>query len=287
MRTLATIALTAALASPALCADLMITKTKHADAMKGREAKDVTETTWLGKDRMRIEEGDKITIVRTDLKKLFLLDTKSKTVSTLDLPIDIKKYLPADMAPTYEAMMSSTKITVTPTTETKKIHDWNATKYTMNITMPMPGPMAQGQEMTITQEIWATKDVQLERAAWLDMQGAMLSMGPGGAAMATEMKKVDGYPILIERTQSVMGQEMKSKEEVTAIASKDAPEGSYDVPKDYTEKPFDPRSGGMGQGGRRGGKPADAGGEKKDGEKKDGEKKEGDKPEKKPVPEPK
>ena len=93
-------------------------------------------------------------------------------------------------------------------------------------------------------------------------------MMPGGAAMATEMKKVEGLPILVERTQTMGPMETKSSDEVTAVASKDAPEGAYDVPKDYAEKPFDPRTmggmGGMGGGpggGRKGGRPRDAGGD--------------------------
>ena len=66
MRFVATVALAAALSAPALCGDTVITKTKHTDAGKvaGREqpAQDSTETTWFAKDRMRIEEGDTVTL---------------------------------------------------------------------------------------------------------------------------------------------------------------------------------------------------------------------------------
>jgi hypothetical protein len=264
MRALACSALLAALSAPAFCTDLVVTQTKHTDAFKmaGREAKDTTETMWIGKDRMRIESDDKVVIIRTDQKKMYMIDPRAKTYSTLDMPVDMKKYLPEEMAPMYEDMMAKTKITVTPTTETKKIHDWNATKYAMVMTMPMPGPM--GGEMKFTNDIWVTKDVAVDRAAWNEMYGAMMTMGPGGPTLAAEMKKIDGLPVLIERTQVVMGNEIKSRDEVTAVTSKDAPEGTYDVPKDFTEKPFDPSSqGGMGGPPRhKGGKPADAGGEK-------------------------
>lgn len=266
MRTLLTVALTAALASPALCADLMITKSKHADAFKParRPAMDSTETDWVGKDRMRIEDGDKVTIVRNDLKKIYVLDTKAKTYSTLDIPVDMKKYLPPDRVPTYENMMAKTKITLTPTTETKKIGDWNATKYTMTITMPGPGG-----DVVVNEDIWATKDVKIDRDAWNDLYGAMLSANPGGESLANEIKKLDGLPVLMERSQDLGGTVVKSREEVTAVATKDPPEGAYDLPKDYTEKPFDPSGGKMGPPGGHRGKPAEAGGDKP---------KEGDKP---------
>jgi hypothetical protein len=243
----------------------MVTQTKHEDAITvpGHDApaKDKTETIWIGKDRMRIEDADRITIIRMDQKKMYLIDPKAKTVSTIDLPVDMKKYLPEQVAPMYEMMMSHTKAVLTPTTETKKIHDWNATKYTM--TMTLPAPPQVGGDRTVTSEIWATKDVAVDRAAMSDMYAAMMSLAPGGAALADEMKKIEGMPVLIERTTPGPGGDHKSRDEVTAVASKDAPEGTYDVPKDFTEKKFDPMSeGGMGGGPqRRHGKPTDAGGD--------------------------
>jgi hypothetical protein len=195
---------------------------------------------------------------------MYLIDPKAKTVSPVDLPVDMKKYLPEQVAPMYQAMMSQTKATLTPTNETKKIRDWNATKYTMTMTLPAP-PQAGG-DRTITSEFWATKDVAVDHAAMGDMYSAMLSIAPGGAVLAAEMKKVEGIPVMIDTTTPGPGGDHKSHKEVTAIASKDAPEGTYEVPKDYTEKQFDPSEGAMG-GGHRRGKPTDAGGDPHKGDK--------------------
>lgn len=269
MRTLSRIALIAALASPALSADLMITQTKHTDASKGQggreqPAKDVTSTIWLGKDRMRVEDGENVFIIRADTKKMYMLDTKSKTASVMDLPFDMKKYVPPEVAPMFESMMAGMKSTLTPTTETKKIGEWTATKYTMTSVRPM-GPAG---DATTVEEIWATKDIAVDRSAWNELYGAMMSFS-GGPAAAEEMKKLEGMPILVERTQTMMGQTTKSKDQITAVASKDAPEGAYDVPKDFTQKPFNPmedmKGGGMGAGRRA--KPTGAGADKKEGEK--------------------
>ena len=254
MRFFASVALIALLSSPAFCADLVITKAKHSDAMKlpGMEkpATDTTEVTWFGKDRMRTEEGDQITIVRADQKKMYILDVQAKTVSTIDLPFDMKKYLPPEMAPMLEQMMGQMKVTVTATTETKKIKDWNATKYTMSMSMPMGGGF--------TQDIWATKDIQMDNAAFSELSGAMMSAGMGGAALAAEYKKIEGFTVLTDRTQKMMNQSFKSHEELTSVEKKDAPEGLYDVPKGYTEKPFDPMAeGSKGHGGPPG-KPSGA-----------------------------
>jgi hypothetical protein len=251
MRFLATVALAAALSAPAFCGDTVITKSKHTDAAKmaGREqpAKDSTEVTWFGKDRMRIEEGDTVTLIRADQKKMYILDTKAKTSSAIDLPFDLKKFVPPDQAPMIEQFMSQMKATVTPSTETKKIKDWNATKYTLALTLPMGSSM--------TQDIWATKDIKFDQAAFNDLYGAMMSTSMGGGALVTEFKKIEGVAVLVERTQTMMGQTVKSREEVTSVEVKDAPEGTYEIPKDFTDTPFDPMAQG-GMGGRgRGGKP--------------------------------
>ena len=71
MQRLVRFALVAALATPALAADMKITTTKHTDAsmMMGQEipAQDSTEITWIAKDKMRMESGDTVTIVVSQL----------------------------------------------------------------------------------------------------------------------------------------------------------------------------------------------------------------------------
>jgi hypothetical protein len=236
MKTLLALAFATAISAPAFGHDTVITKEKHTDAAKvmgqDRPAQDVKQVIWIGKDHMRVEEGDKVTIVRADLKKLYILDTKAKTRTALDLPLDMKKYMPADMAPMMEQMTSQIKITVTPTTETKKIKDWNATKYTVAMTLPMGG--------SATQEMWVTKDVGGDRAGWQEMYAALMSASPFSAAMADEMKKIDGLPVLSERTQTMMGNEVKSRESVVSVEEKEATADLFELPKDYTDKPFDP-----------------------------------------------
>ena len=246
-------ALAALLTAPAFCADLVVTRSTHSDAMKlpGMEqpAKDSTEITWFAKDRMRVENGDQVTIVRADLKKMYMLDVKQKTVSTVDLPIDMKKYVSAEMAPMLDQIGTMMKITVTPTTETKKIKDWNATKYTMTMSMPMGGGF--------TRDIWATKDIELDSTAFNALAGTMMSSAIGGASMAADFSKIEGFTVLTEGTQKVMGQSSKTREELVSIEKKEAPEGLYEVPKGFTEKPFDPMAGSPmgGGGGAPGGHP--------------------------------
>src|SRR5262245_25290562 len=118
MKLLAALALAAAASHPAP-ADLVVTKEKHSDALKmpGHEqpAQDTREVSWIGKDRLRVEEGSKVTLVRADLKKLYLIDTQAKTYSAVDLPFDMKKYVPPEMAGMLDQMMPKATVTVAPT----------------------------------------------------------------------------------------------------------------------------------------------------------------------------
>lgn len=243
------IALAAVLAIPAFAADTVVTKEKHVDAMsmRGQEqpARDTTEVLWIGKDRARVEEGDQVTILRVDLEKMFVLDTKAKTVSTLDLPLDMKKYVPAEMAPMMD-MMGEMKVTVTPTEDTKKIKDWNAKRYTVTTTLPMGGESVQ--------EMWMTEELGIDDAAWHDMYAMLASANPFGGTLAEEMKKIKGFPVQIERTQKMQSSEFKAREAVVSVEQKEPAAGYYDVPEGYTEKPFDPMAklGRMGGQGRRG-----------------------------------
>jgi hypothetical protein len=233
MKTLLAPSLLALLCVPVHAADLVLTRKTHADAysLAGRDvpAKDGTETVWMGKDRMRMDDGEQITIVRLDLKKAWFLDPATKVASAIDLPFDMKKYMPAEMAPMMEQMMASLKPTVTATEETKKFGIWNARKYTLT----MGGPA------NATTTIWASKDVDVSAADYKGLMGVTMSTMPGGAAIAAEMQKIEGATVYEERVQKVMGATMRTTSELTGVERKDPAEGWYDLPKGYTEKPFD------------------------------------------------
>lgn len=254
MRTLIGLALAAALAGPVHASDLVIQKEKHTDAVplgdQTRPARDSVQTLWVGQDRMRSEEGNKVTIVRMDLKVMYILDLDAKTCSTVDLPVDLTKYVRPELAPMIEKTMSMTKVTITPTTETRKIKDWSATRYTVTTeasSFQATSGAADGISTTTagmvsgsSQDVWVTKDVVACPAGWRDMYAAMMSTSPSTAALANGMRQLDGLPVLVERSRMIGGAEVKSHEAVTSIAAKDPPAGLYEVPAGFTEKPFEP-----------------------------------------------
>ncbi len=254
MKIVTALAFVAALAGPVIASDLVVHKEKHTDPVstggQTRPAEDTVQVLWIGKDRLRFEEGEKVTIVRADLKKMYLLDMEARTCSTVDLPLDLKKYMPADAAPMMEKMLSRSRPTVTPTGETKKIKDWNATRYTVTMTMPTMethSATPTGAEASsrvagggTTQEIWVTEDIGADHAGWQEMYASLLSANPFQAALADEMKELGGFPVLVETTRKMGPAEIKSHEAVTSVEVQEAAAGFYDVPAGFTEKPFEP-----------------------------------------------
>lgn len=254
MRTLRCLTVTALLCAPAVArpAETVMVRKVHTDAysMGSKEfpAKDATQTIWIGKDRVRMEGDESSFLYRGDLKKLYMLHAADKTYNTLDLPIDFAKYLP----PEYAAMVEKMKVTakVEPTDETRKIGDWNAKKYTFTVSTMMGGGSSQ--------DIWTTKDISMDTSAYTEMRRMMAAMIPGGDSISEEMKKMEGVPVMSEKTRKMMGTTVKEHDELVSVATKDAPAGTFELPKDYVEKPFDPMAQAMG-GGMKPGSPGSKG----------------------------
>jgi hypothetical protein len=227
--------------------DTVITRKTHTPAItigdRDIPARESTQTIWIhGKDRLRIEEGDRTTIVRLDQKKAFLLNNKEKTVAEVALPFDMSKYMPEGFGNRGAGSRPASDVTVTPTDETKRINNWTAKKYKISRSGSFGGS---------TQEIWATTETGVDATALRELMAMVPAMRPGDG---DAMKKVEGFVVLSETTRSMGGEEIKTTESVASIEKKEPAAGAYDVPEDYKKVDFDPRSmmGGGGRGGRRG-----------------------------------
>jgi hypothetical protein len=228
--------LAALLAAPAL-ADTVISMKSHTDAVMNQPASDETTTLWVGKDRLARVGGDTSFIVRADQKKLYIIDAGDKKYSELELPIDLAKYFPPEMQAQIGAMMQQMKMTatVTPTDQAKKIGAWNTKLYKLEIKNAMG--------MTITSDMWVTKDLTIDLSAYKDLTSNLQGLQLGFEDVAKEMAKIDGVSVLTETTMTMMGNTLKSREEVVAAETKAAPAGTYDVPAGLTKETFNPMKG--------------------------------------------
>ena len=219
-------------------ADFFIKKFRHTDAVtimgQTQPAKDEESLTWMGKDRMRQDEGNnKTTIVRFDLQKIYIIDHSQKTYSEIDIPIDFEKILP-DQAKQMMQMMQVTP-KVTKTEETQKIKDWNCLKYLVEIDISM-----MGMSMPMKMEMWVSKDLGIDLKAYEKFSSELLSLQPMFKNFAEEFKKIEGYPVLTLVSMEMMGTETKSREEVLLVEKKDPPAGIYDLPDGYTMTAYNP-----------------------------------------------
>ncbi|MBL8857634.1 MAG: DUF4412 domain-containing protein [Planctomycetes bacterium] len=231
----------AALSLPAFPADTVVTKAKHTDAItvpgSEKPAEVETEVTWVGMDRMRVDVSGWTTIVRWDTKKIYQINHAARSYSVVDVPTDLKKYMSTTQAKYLEESTAQVTITVVRTAETRKVKDWDANKYVLTMTLPKGG--------SFTESIWVTKDLGLDTSVWMQMWGARMSLMSIGALMAKETLKIPGIPVLVERSQKIGENTYTGRDEVVSVECKDAPEGHYEPPQDYTIKPFELSDGAM------------------------------------------
>ncbi len=241
------------LALPSLvCADTFIKTTMHTDAMQmgpqTAPAVDDTSVTWMG-DNMAVMNQDEASsmIINGETGMIYMIDheDKSYTEMPMDALGDIEKMMAGSGADETEAamygktmksMMAAMKMEakVTPTDETKEIRGWSCKKYVVEITMGMGG---------MTNITWVTQDAEIDYSMFCRLMAAPMTQMPGFQELMTEMEKMDGIPVLVEGTMNMMGNEVKSKQEVLVIETRDAPDGTYDIPKDYKKASFEPKMG--------------------------------------------
>lgn len=217
-------------------ADTKVVQQHHQDgfSMMGQTqpATDEEHVTWIGDGRLRLDQGSTSSIVALDENTLYLIDHDDRTYTEVELPIDIDSLLPPGMADQVKAMMQF-EFTVTPTEETKKVGEWQATRYDLTMTSGMAN---------MTSVLWASTETPIDVAAYVDLYSRLISLQPGMEGMVEQLRRVDGFVVEQETTTSmkVMGdQTVGSSNLVTSIESVDAPADTYRPPSDYDREEFD------------------------------------------------
>ena len=197
-------------------------------------AQDDTSSMWLDKDMACMIGPDNTTIlVRGDKGMMYMIDHNKKSYSEMaigDLG-DMSKMGGEEgdeqakaMQAMAAQMMGSMKVTVTPTDETKKIRDWEAKKYEVEMSMAMGSTKG---------EYWASTDVEIDYEMFQLISTAFMSQMPGFDKVLEEMKKIKGFTVKSATEANMMGAVVKTTTEILEYAEKDAPAGVFDVPKDY------------------------------------------------------
>lgn len=227
--------------APAAHADTKLVMKSHTDAFQvmgqSQPAQDSDVTFWIGDDRASRSDGDSTVIVRADQKKVYLVNHETKSYSVLDLPIDLMAMMPEATRQQMEPMMKAMEMTaqVEPTDERKEINGWSSRLYRVNLSNSMG--------MKVDSDVWVTKEVDVDLDAFREMSKAMASLQPGGGAIADELLKIEGVPVVMESRIQAMGGSTKSREELVAASTAAAPAGTYEVPEGYEKQEFQPMAG--------------------------------------------
>lgn len=216
-----------ALATASFAADTYVKQKFHQDAMAmaGQPAKDDINHIWIADTKMAMHGPDQSIIINLDIKKMFWISHKGKSYVEMDLPLDMSKYIPAQMA----QMMGSVTVKVNPTGETKTIGQWKCDGYDVTINVMM---------MEMKQKIWSSTDVPFDWKAYNEKMLPQFTqaMSMMGGDTFEEFKKIKGFQIRTDMTMNMMGTEIKNWTEVEEMSDKSAPAGTYDPPAGYTKK---------------------------------------------------
>ena len=208
-----TVLLCLLLAAPA-AADTLLTVRSSVEGLKMDQPTTGQVHLWIAAGKLRRDEGETSTIVRLDRGKVYVLNHADKTYLELAAP-DLQKLAPAG---------AEMKVQVTATGETRKVGTWNARKYKVDISNP------EGLHLDTT--IWASKDVASYQA-YGRLAAALAAMQPGSGEWARQMQQIEGFPVLQEADVTMGGSHFKTREELVAVETKDAPAGTYEPPAGY------------------------------------------------------
>lgn len=214
-------------------ADVYIQSKTHTDAFsmmgQSQPAKDETIEQWIGDDKMAYLGAELSSIVDLKRNLMYLINHKDKTYVETQLPLDITKLFPPEMAQMMGSMMKMT-VTVTPTGQTKTIGQWKCSGYDVSLQMMM---------MPIKMAVWASMDVPIDMEKFSKLNSLILKtqLRLDDAALK-EMEKIKGYWIASEITGEMMGAKMHSTTEVIEISKKTPDSSVYAVPAGYKKTDF-------------------------------------------------
>jgi hypothetical protein len=210
-----------------LSADVYVKQKTHTDGMMGQPATDVIQEQWIGDNAFASVSADQSIIM--DMKKnlMYWVNHKSKTFVESTLPMDLTKLLPPEFAAMAGMMMMTA--TVSPTTQTKKVGQWNCIGYDVTITM---------MGMPMKMRLWATTDVpfdynQFNAKIWSNVLKGQMMLDE---ASVKEMMKIKGFQIASEMSGEIMGMKFNTTTEVLEISKKNPPANVYAPPAGYAKK---------------------------------------------------
>jgi hypothetical protein len=217
-------------AAPA-SADKLLTIHSHSDAMTmmghTTPAKDVDQHSWYGADRIRFDTGGSVIIMRLDQNKFYIVNDDKKTYSALDLPLDIKKLVPPEMAPMMEKMMGMMqfKVDVIPGDKTGSYAGFACKFFQVD--------MSTAMGMKVSSQECISQDVPIDLKGYQKLIANQSEMFPNSSWMKEVGEKLKGFPVHTDTVTTMMGKSFNSWTELKSVQDETPPPGTYDPPPGY------------------------------------------------------
>jgi hypothetical protein len=224
-------------------ADIYMKQKQHMDATQmmgtAQPAKDIMSEIWITDKGFRTDDSEHSTIMLANDQKVIILDHKTKTF--MEQPLNMEEMMagggedqsPEDKAAMKQMMQNMMKMdaAVTETGEQKTINGWKCKKYILKMNTAMG---------TITNEVWATEDLKVDKKIYEQVTNRALSAMPGlqssMESMRKEMEKIKGVQVLTVSNFTMMNQPHKTTTELMEFKEVAAPGNIFDIPAGYTKQ---------------------------------------------------
>ena len=224
-------------------ADIYMKQKQHTDATQmmgmAQPAKDVISEIWITEKGFRSDDPAHSTILLGKEQKMIMLDHAAKTymehpINMNDMMAQMGKNKSAEEKAAMNQMMQNMMkmdASVQATGEHKTINKWNCTKYILTINSAMG---------LITNEVWATEDLKVDKKIYEQLAARMLSSMPGlqssMESMKKEMEKIKGVQVMTVSTFTMMNMPHKSTTELLDFKEGKAPAGIFTIPAGYKKQ---------------------------------------------------
>ncbi len=204
-----------------------IEQTTKTGGMMGQPPTERQTKTYMTPAKMKMVTGTDGEMIFDSAAKMLTVVSHAKKEYYVVAEDDFKSMMAMGMA-MMEGMMGDAQPTVEKTGEKKTIGEWNCEKVIFKL---------NGQ-MALTQEMWVTKDTDIDMEDYMAMAEAVGQAGMMKKFM-DEMMKIDGYPIMTKMTMNVMGQNVETESLVTLIKKETFANTVFAAPDGYTKKEGD------------------------------------------------
>jgi hypothetical protein len=227
-------------------ADTYLRQRKHTSAHefmgKNIPNRGRTITTWMTKDRIRMDEDTEESIIILDDKNMIYFvdhvektfvevsvgdydDGMSSTAAGSDTGLSERKEAAGkQITNSFFSTSSLAKVTVTDLDESKRLKDWKCRKYLLHFRMPMGSSSI---------EIWASEDIKADYRLYNKISNLIILIKSYSQDALREIEKIRGFPVYSVEKSEHRGLTRTTIIELIEIDERTPPEGTYRIPFGY------------------------------------------------------